>query len=67
MKKKSSPPILPIALSLVFVIIFVLGQWQLSRQNKKLSEVQNLVIENSQTSTEIVNFINASLSQAQQK
>lgn len=67
MKKKSYPPVLPIALVIVLMIIFALGQWQLNRQNKKLAEVQQTIIENSQASNEIVNFINMSLSQAQQQ
>ena len=67
MKKKFPLPILPIALAVVLIIIFALGQWQLNRQDKKLAEVQSLVVKNSQTSNQIVNFINTSLSQAQQQ
>ncbi len=66
MRKKYFPPLLPIALSVVLIIVLIIGHWQVSKQEKKINDVQASVIENRQASTEIINFINASLAQIQE-
>lgn len=65
MRKKYTPPIFPIALSVVLVIVLVIGYWQVNKQEKRINQIQSLVLENRLASTEIVNFINASLAQVQ--
>jgi cytochrome oxidase assembly protein ShyY1 len=45
----------------VLVVMLVLGHWQLRRQEKRVNELQTVVIQNSQATTAIVNYINSSL------
>ncbi|GEM_PF-3815687 len=66
MKNKSN---FGMVFSLIFLFVLVLmlifGHWQLNRQANELDEVQEAVVENSQMSTAVVNFINAQLTEAQ--
>lgn len=66
MRKKYSPPLFPIALSIVLIVVLVIGHLQVNKQEKRINEIQNTVIENSQTTAQIVNFINNSLAQIQE-
>jgi sensor domain CHASE-containing protein len=66
MRKKFSPPLFPIALSIVLIVVLIIGHWQVNKQEKRIDEAQTIVIENSQITAQITNFINSSLSQIQQ-
>jgi cytochrome oxidase assembly protein ShyY1 len=45
----------------VLIAMLVFGHWQVRLQGKKIDELQKSVVENSQRTNNIVNFINSSL------
>ncbi len=65
--KKSLNLVMIFSLIFIFILVSILifSHWQLKLQENRLDEVQGVVVENSQISTAIVNFINTSLDELQ--
>jgi uncharacterized membrane protein YvbJ len=64
---RSSGPILIGAALIILIAIFGYFGYQLDRQEKKMNTLQAAVIEDGAKIQEVVNFINNSLSNAQQQ
>ncbi len=64
-KKLSVDSILFLIFSILLIAMLVFGNWQLNRQRNKISEIEETVIENSQLTNAVVNFINANLLETQ--
>jgi len=64
---RSSGPILIGAVLLILIAIFGYSGYQLDRQEKKLNTLQTAVVDDGAKIQEVVNFINNSLSNAQQQ
>lgn len=63
---RSSSPILIGAALVVLVAIFGYFGYQLDRQEKKINTVKTAVVDDGGKISEVVNFINSSVSSAQQ-
>lgn len=64
---RSSGPILIGAALLILIAIFGYFGYQLDRQEKKMNTLQTVVVDDGAKIQEVVNFINNSLSNAQQQ
>lgn len=64
---RSSGPILIGAALLILIAIFGYFGYQLDRQEKQLNKLQTAVLDDGAKIQEVVNFINNSLSNAQQQ
>ncbi len=67
MRRTSTGPILIGAALVILIAIFGYFGYQLNRQEKKLNALQTTVIDDGSKITEVVNFINTSISNAQQQ
>ncbi len=65
MKKNSIGPLVAILIIIIVAALYGYMYYQNTRQEKKLVELQKTVVENSQTVSAVVTFINNSLSQAE--
>ncbi len=65
MKKNSIGPLVAILIIIIVAALYGYMYYQNTRQEKKLVELQQTVVENSQTVSAVVGFINNSLSQAE--
>lgn len=64
MKKSSVGPLLTVLVLVVLAAIYGYMYYQLDRQEKKMMELQTTIAKDSQTVSGVVNFINASLQEA---
>lgn len=67
MKKSSVGPVLTILVLVVLAGLYSYMYYQVSRQDKKMTELQTTIAKDSQTVSGVVNFINSSLQNAQQQ
>ncbi len=64
-KKTNFGMIFSLIFLFVLALMLVFAYWQLNRQANKLDDIQNIIVENSQSANAIVNFINSGISQNQ--
>lgn len=67
MRKTSSGPILIGAALVILIALFGYFAYQLDRQEKKMATIQTAVINDGAKIDGVVNFINTSISNAQQQ
>ncbi len=67
MNKKNKPKniLFPSLIIVLLALMLVFANWQIKKQETRMDAIEKAVVENSQTSNIIVNFINSTLSQAQ--
>ncbi|MDD2680604.1 MAG: hypothetical protein PHE20_00700 [Patescibacteria group bacterium] len=65
MKKISIGPLLAIVVLVILTATYVYMTYQVSSQQKKIETLQTTIAQDSQTVSEVVNFINASVADTQ--
>lgn len=65
MKKISIGPLLAIVVLVILTATYVYMTYQVSSQQKKIDTLQTTIAQDSQTVSEVVNFINASVADTQ--
>lgn len=65
MKKNYPGPLVAILIIVIVAVLYGYMYYQNNRQEKKILELQKTVVENSQTVSAVVGFINNNMAQAQ--
>ena len=67
MQKSSAGPIMAVLVLVILGALYGYMYYQNNSQEKKINELQNTIVQDSQTVSAVVNFINASLTQTGQQ
>jgi len=67
MQKSSAGPIMAVLVLVILGALYGYMYYQNNSQEKKINELQNTIVQDSQTVSAVVNFINASLTQTGQE
>jgi uncharacterized membrane protein YpjA len=67
MQKSSTWPLMATLVLVVLGALYGYMYYQNDRQEKKMNDLQTVIIEDSQTMSAVVNFINSSLAQTEQQ
>lgn len=67
MQKSSTGPIMAVLVLVILGALYGYMYYQNNSQEKKINELQNTIVQDSQTVSAVVNFINASLTQTGQQ
>ena len=67
MQKSSTGPIMAVLVLVILGALYGYMYYQNNNQEKKINELQNTIVQDSQTVSAVVNFINTSLTQTGQQ